>query len=359
MSSYSFYRLPYSDSFTAVVQSSGVPERLKSYAELSGRTGFVVAPFAISPDAPLLLMRPERVERFALDDVSGRELLREVTAGTTYGRIPVLYADDVSRAAYTSAFAACHDKLSSGEFDKVVLSRRSVVSTPDRAPLHELFLRACELYPRAFVTLFSSEACGTWLVASPEILISGDGNVWHTVALAGTMRYGNGPGGSEWSAKNKREQRCVADYIGDNLRRLSCDVTENAPKTVRAGALVHLRSDFSFRLSGTAGVGDVIAAVHPTPAVCGLPKADTRRFINTVESGSRGYYSGFMGPLAINGETNLYVSLRCMRLADGFCVLYAGGGLLKDSVEEQEWDETEAKMETMMKVIETCQGKHK
>ncbi|GAY27552.1 isochorismate synthase [Prevotella sp. MGM1] len=59
-----------------------------------------------------------------------------------------------------------------------------------------------------------------------------------------------------------------------------------------------------------------------------------------------------MGPLAVGGDTHLYVSLRCMLMASGFCVLYAGGGLLKDSVEEMEWDETEAKMDTMRKVVD-------
>jgi isochorismate synthase len=58
-----------------------------------------------------------------------------------------------------------------------------------------------------------------------------------------------------------------------------------------------------------------------------------------------------MGMFDPDGDTHLYVSLRCMNIEDGVCHLYAGGGLLRDSIFEQEWDETEAKMETMKKLI--------
>lgn len=352
MLSYAFYRLPYSDKCTAVIQSDGAPMHLGSYSDMNSRTGFVVAPFTITSDEPLLLIRPDRVEHFALDDVSGLALLRSVTESTSLCGVSAMPVSTVSRSAYASAFAACHGKLLSGEFEKIVLSRRSVVTIPETAPLHELFLRACDMYPRAFVVLVSSAACGTWLAASPEILLSGDGEKWRTVALAGTMGYDDYLAEGEWSVKNRMEQRCVAEYIGDCLRRFADDVTEGDPYTARAGDVVHLRSDFSFGLSDCAGIGDVVAALHPTPAVCGLPKSATLRFLEAVEPAPRGYYSGFMGPLAVGSDTHLYVSLRCMRMASGFSVLYAGGGLLKDSVEEMEWDETEAKMETMRKVVD-------
>jgi isochorismate synthase len=98
-------------------------------------------------------------------------------------------------------------------------------------------------------------------------------------------------------------------------------------------------------------VGDLLQALHPTPAVCGLPKQETFRFITAHEHVSRQYYSGFMGPLGIAHSTHLYVSLRCMQIHGNEHHLYAGGGLLKDSVEQQEWLETEAKMQTMKKIL--------
>jgi len=102
-----------------------------------------------------------------------------------------------------------------------------------------------------------------------------------------------------------------------------------------------------------------LQALHPTPAVCGLPKDDAFRFILDNEHTPRQYYSGFMGPLNLPPSTHvlpptsthLYVSLRCMQITSTHYRMYAGGGLLKDSIEEQEWQETEAKLETMRHLL--------
>ena len=204
-----------------------------------------------------------------------------------------------------------------------------------------------------------------WLTATPEILLEGIGNQWRTIALAGTMKLegddllGEGEH-MTWSTKNIQEQRYVATYLMNCLERVADDIHEEGPRTVRAANLVHLRSDFTFTLSDNERVGDVLQLLHPTPAVCGLPKQDAYDFILSNEHTPRLYYSGFMGPLNLKSqtsnlksETHLYVSLRCMQVTDTQYRLYAGGGLLKDSVEEQEWMETEAKMETMRRVLKT------
>ena len=154
-----------------------------------------------------------------------------------------------------------------------------------------------------------------------------------------------------WDGKNRKEQRIVADYIADTLRPLTTGLSRSEARTVRAGNVIHLRTDFDFTLADGQGIGNVINALHPTPAVCGLPKDEARRFLTTAEHSPRSYYSGFMGPLNLCNETHLYVSLRCMAIDGDSCSLYAGGGLLTDSIEEQEWLETEAKMETMRNVI--------
>ena len=120
---------------------------------------------------------------------------------------------------------------------------------------------------------------------------------------------------------------------------------------MRAANLVHLRSDFTFSLPDNHHLGDLLMALHPTPAVCGLPKREAFDFIVRNEHTPRRYYSGFMGPLNMNDATHLYVSLRCMNIDGETYHLYAGGGLLKDSVEEQEWLETEAKMQTMRELL--------
>ena len=227
----------------------------------------------------------------------------------------------------------------------------------------ELFQRACQLYPRLFISLVYTPKSGLWLTATPEILLEGDGSEWRTIALAGTMKLegdellGEGEH-MTWSTKNIQEQRYVATYLMGCLEQLAKNIREEGPRTVRAANLVHLRSDFTFTLLNNARVGDVLQMLHPTPAVCGLPKQETYSFILDNEHTPRLYYSGFMGPLNLSPVTlhhspvtHLYVSLRCMQITSDRYRLYAGGGLLKDSIEELEWQETEAKLETMRQCI--------
>jgi len=154
-----------------------------------------------------------------------------------------------------------------------------------------------------------------------------------------------------WSTKNIQEQRYVATYIKECLEQFSDEIREEGPRTVRAANLVHLRSDFSFTLYNKVRVGDVLQMLHPTPAVCGLPKQEAFRFIVEHEHSPRQYYSGFMGPLALDSATHLFVSLRCMQITSTHYRLYAGGGLLPESNEKQEWMETEAKLDTMRQCL--------
>lgn len=256
-------------------------------------------------------------------------------------------------------FENFHSHITDNEFSKIVLSRCSVETSDEPMAPENLFERACQLYPRMFVALVHTERSGTWLTASPEILLEGSERHWRTIALAGTMKlegeqlnFDESPDVNdadmiEWSDKNIKEQRYVAAYITKCLEQYSQNVAEEGPFTIRAGNLVHLRSNFDFTLPTTAELGELINALHPTPAVCGIPKETARKFILDNECVPRHYYSGFMGPLYPERETHLYVSLRCMKLNENKYELYAGGGLLKDSEADSEWQETESKMETM------------
>lgn len=361
MPSYAYYRLPYADSYTAMTQTEEEPERLSSYSELNCRSGFVVAPFTVTDATPILLLHPNKVEEKALPENDSHEM-----PGKSRNVTSIKKTSD--RRAYAEDFSRCHAGLTSGEFQKIVLARCAEVETPVEIQAERLFQCACRLYPRMFVALVSTPLSGTWLMATPEILLEGEDDQWRTIALAGTMRLegdnlcfdcppsqeqSHGAPGIFWSTKNIQEQRYVATYIAECLKRYADNCHEEGPRTVRAGNVVHLRSDFNFRLPDCRHLGDLLSLLHPTPAVCGLPKADAWCHIVEHEHTPRSYYSGFAGPLMHDGSTHLYVSLRCMRIVDGrHYRLYAGGGLLKDSDEEQEWIETEAKMETMLDILE-------
>lgn len=349
--SFVYFRLPHT---TQVYRNrlDNEPEEIASLAELNGRRGFVIAPFEPSAQCPILLLDAEW-EAVDIADVCEAEA-------------HLIDADyEAERSRYAVDFENFHAQLRDGTFQKIVLARSARLKATEHIPPLSLFARACKKYPRLFVALFSTERSGTWLIATPEILVSGKCGAMQTMALAGTMRLsgsqlgfdvsGSGFGKDDihWSTKNIQEQRYVETYITECIEHYTSDFLVCGPYTSRAGDLVHLRSDISFCLNDTAHMGDLLNALHPTPAVCGMPKTATRNFIMHNESAPRDYYSGFAGTLNPDGDTNLFVTLRCMKIAQqhnaepGEYTLYAGGGLLKDSTCQSEWEETEAKMNTM------------
>ena len=348
MNSFAIFRLPYADSCTTI---EGEAVIVPSFAELGSQKGFLLAPFMASQEEPIIIIQPDKIQKYRTSDVTDDILATQQLSETPV--TPELHN------SYSTDFGVFHKALLNGQFQKLVLARCATVSNEGKVTPMMLFQTACRLYPRMFVALVSTPQSGMWLTASPEILLEDlPDNRWRTIALAGTMRLRSDKADDEgqrlrWSAKNIQEQRYVASYLADVLRRFSDDVREEGPRTVRAAHLVHLRSDFTFTLKNEycTRVGELLEALHPTPAVCGLPKDDAQRFIISHEHSPRHYYSGFMGPLNVQCSTHLYVSLRCMHITGSACHLYAGGGLLRESNEQQEWQETEAKMETMRRLI--------
>ncbi len=342
MDAFAIYRLPKASRCTLVGQD-GVPSSFFSLSELGDDRGFVITPFHVGDALPILLVRPDVIRQCSPDEVLSMNDLPYHLDGKN---LPVQPAD---REDYHDDFCRFHRAFSETGLQKLVLARSEDISHDGTDPAR-LFARACNRYPDAFVTLFSAPQCGTWLIATPEVLLARDKERWHTMALAGTMPY-NGNEEAEWSDKNKREQAFVSQYINNSLGRYSNDVSVKGPYTVRAGNLVHLRTDFSFSMSDDSQVEQVLDELHPTPAVCGQPKQEAHRFIMENETCDRSYYSGFSGPLDVNGTTAMYVSLRCMRIFDDHYRLYAGGGILAQSEESLEWDETVFKMQAMLSII--------
>lgn len=342
MTAYAIYRLPHEDHATLIKQTEGEPVELLSLTELKGRQGFVVAPFEVNAEQPILVIQGDET-KVVLEE---REKLED--DGERKKSAPSLH--------YSIDFANYHSQLENDTFQKIVLARCADEKLGENVEPMELFYRACSLYPRLFIALVETEKSGCWLTATPEILLDGKDSDWRTIALAGTMKLEgdqlNGEGETlRWSTKNIQEQRIVATYITECLEQFTGDFREEGPRTVRAANLVHLRSDFTFKFDSQDYIGELLNTLHPTPAVCGLPKREVFQFIVKNEHTPRRYYSGFMGPLGVR-ETHLYVSLRCMNIDGQNCHLYAGGGLLKDSTEEQEWQETEAKLETMRRILD-------
>lgn len=247
--------------------------------------------------------------------------------------------------------------IEAGKMRKLVISRAKSIPYPTGFDVWDTFQKLCATYSTAFCYFFSLPTVGTWMGATPETLIACEGKeIFRTIALAGTQAYkGQAVRDALWSQKEIEEQALVSRYIINCFKKIRLrEFEEEGPKTVIAGHLMHLQTNFWVNMHEvefpTLG-SEMLALLHPTSAVCGMPKGEAQDFLLQNEGYDRQFYSGFLGTSNIGNDSHLFVNLRCMQLTQTGLTLYAGGGITIDSVPEKEWQETELKMQIMQKVI--------
>lgn len=245
--------------------------------------------------------------------------------------------------------------IENGIFQKVVLSRKEIIELDD-FDLIFTFQKMIQSYPTAFVYCFQHPKVGVWLGATPEQLLKVEDNVIKTMALAGT-RKNTGNEYVEWEDKEKIEQQFVTDYIVSELCKITESITISEPCSVRAGNIWHIKTDISGTIGNDQNLKEVVELLHPTPAVCGLPKKESRKFIIENENYDRSFYTGFLGELNLDTKTDLFVNLRSMEIVieqlsqKTKANLFIGCGITKDSIPEKEWEESVNKSITMKKVL--------
>ncbi|MBL7843182.1 MAG: chorismate-binding protein [Cyclobacteriaceae bacterium] len=249
------------------------------------------------------------------------------------------------------------NQIEHGYAEKIVPSRVKAVELSPAFDVQDAFLRLENSYPNALVSFVYTPKHGAWLGASPEILVSVQKNIFRTVALAGTQAHTTGMNLKQvaWTQKEIEEQALVSRYIINCFKKIRLrEFEEHGPKTVVAGNLMHLKTDFAVDMKATnfLQLGSVmLRLLHPTSAVCGTPLETSRKFLLEHEGYSREFYSGFLGPVNMHESSHLFVNLRCLQLFADQAWLYAGAGVTADSIPEKEWEETEMKMNTLLQVI--------
>jgi isochorismate synthase len=244
--------------------------------------------------------------------------------------------------------AALH-AIQRGTLDKVVVS---CIKHAPRAstPLEIIFERLTERYPTAFVYMLHHPKYGTWMGATPELLLHKDGETFRTVSLAGTQPFRAEPG-LIWSEKLQHEQQVVTDFIVEKLSGIRSHALElNGPFTAQAGPLAHLKTDIRFHSDQSSEA--IIGELQPTPAVCGLPRERALAFILENTNFDRRLYAGRIGIHMPTGEEIHFVNLRCMQVFDDHFELHVGGGIVAGSNAADEWHETEIKANVLRNLLE-------
>lgn len=235
------------------------------------------------------------------------------------------------------------------EEGKVVGAR--VLTAPPKARRLEIYDRLERLYPGAFVFYLSTPETGSWIGASPELLLKREGDTIHTVALAGTRRAGTE---GDWDFKNVREQQMVTDFICETLSRHGLTPKCQPTETHNAGPVEHLITRISADVPETFGLAETQALVtdlSPTPALSGLPREKAMKLIETNETFRRHLYGGCIGRIRDAKDWCFFVNLRSALLSTRATYLYVGGGITALSEPMKEWEETELKSVTLLKVF--------
>ena len=255
------------------------------------------------------------------------------------------YQDDnfiISKEYYIASLADFKKRFIEFNVKKAIYSRLKLAARKKR--ISEKYEELCTSYKqKAFVYLVASKHFGVWMGATPEILIKRKGVKYETVSLAGTKKDAK----TNWTNKEFEEQRIVTDFIKDNLNELKVkNLIIGERNTIFSGAVYHLKTKITFEFDPKKE-NDLISKLHPTPAVCGLPRNAAYQLIQESEPHQRKLYTGLIG-WKRQAESKIYVNLRCMQVTPDGNVIFVGGGITPASAINSEWEETEIKAKTLI-----------
>ncbi len=284
---------------------------------------------------------------------STAQRLEEVSeAGTpTALQPPLLDAEDRRTAEWTRGIGTALDDIRAGHLDKVVLARRRRYRADDELCPIRLLEELSARHAGTFRFCFEAAPGIAFLGATPERLYRRRGRDIDSEALAGTRPRGADSDGDarladelQHSPKDLREHVLVAEHIQRELAPL-CDMLDGPGQSSvhRLAHVQHLRTPFAGRLRAGVRDAEILAALHPTPAVGGFPTAAALEQIGRLESFDRGLYCGTVGCLGAD-ESECAVAIRSGLLHTPELFVYAGAGIVDGSNADSEWVETDNKM---------------
>jgi salicylate biosynthesis isochorismate synthase/menaquinone-specific isochorismate synthase len=192
----------------------------------------------------------------------------------------------------------------------------------------------------------------TFLGASPERMVALSGERVRASALAGTAALGCDLRGS---AKDRAEHAFVVEAIAETLRATCDDVEVPAqPSLLSTGRFAHLQTELTGRARLGLDVLELVARLHPTPAVAGTPRGAALDLIRKHEAFDRGWYAGPIGWVDARGSGEFHVALRCGLLRPGELRVFAGAGLVAASDPLREAAETRLKLGALREPLEAA-----
>jgi len=293
------YRLPQQNDISLIAQLTSELQIL-DLKNIESVSGFVIAPFESTKTQKAYLLKPDIVLD-SIDEVAKIEKIKSLPNKLGNNKI----VNKIwSKETYLEKADPVINDLKNKKLQKLVLSRVIEKKLQQDFGPGDAYASLNDRYADSFNYIFHLPEIGSWIGASPETFLRISKSYIETMSLAGTKPIDN----IDWTPK---------------------EIQDLQNKT-----------------------GELVGALHPTPAVCGMPQQTAYEYILQIEAHDRKFYTGFLGPWQLNGQSELFVNLRCAEFDHTALHLFVGGGLTSSSVAESEWEETEYKSKTLLAIAE-------
>lgn len=329
------FSLPDQPNFTFFIQDLMLP-----YGKLENQE-YWVFPFQEKTDSPFVRLQPHYV---CNENTLPKEVVEKLKLANSHSywdyahKKPILstqerFVNDVEKIKFW---------IQEGRIEKMMISSVREEEMREDFSIAQVLDSLRRAYPSAYISYISTPYTGTWIGATPEVLLNCIHQHGETVSLAGTQSQ---LFEQDWGEKEKKEQDIVSRFIEEEMSHVvQGAIQREGPVTITVGELRHLQTRFSFDLCNlptSEEVFQLALRLHPTPAVGVYPK-HALQMLYQAEQHERLYYAGFMGPVC-KEEARLFVNLRCMQLIQNKAYIYSGAGITADSDPHAEWIETENK----------------
>lgn len=267
---------------------------------------------------------------------------------------------ETSRAEWEHSVRQSIEMIRGGMLKKVVMARPLQAHGNRPLDVPALLEYLGESCAECFRFLFEFMPGITFAGATPERLVSVAGGKFATAAIAGSIRRGGSPAEDETlgghllhSAKDQSEHTFVLEQIRETMLPFVLSLhMDSAPKLLRLPNIQHLRTDISGTLKPPYNILNIVAALHPTPAVGGVPREAALRAIRQLEGFERGWYAAPVGWVDANGNGDFVVAIRSGIFRDNTATLFGGAGIVADSDPQKEWDETGLKIRFLLNAMQ-------
>jgi isochorismate synthase len=316
-----------------------------------GKMTFDQSQLAINKGSEVFVVQPydraQNAIHFSLTPITGAVIDQLDDAQLESSAAEYVISADQAEA-YDRMLQKAVARINEGELDKVVLSMRLALANLSKVNLNirNLFTPDAK---DSFRYIFSLNEGVVWVGDTPETLLTRHHSRIQTVALAGTRRLDDVKH-DDFTSKEFEEQGFIVAELQQRLASFVERVQLSDRQPVSAQNLVHLKTTLEGTLKEDFSDEELLAALHPTAAVCGFPREKALVLISTLEGHDRELYAGYMG-FRSAAKSTYFVNLRCARIDQSALELFVGAGITAQSVSKKEIDEIQSKTATIMRLI--------